>query len=252
MSTSRNHGTGAAADEATPSRQRLAEVVAEQIEREILSRGWPVGHVIASEGELVERMEVSRAVFREAVRIVEHHNIARMRRGPGGGLVVTEPDSVAVQRAVAVYLSFAGVERQQLFQTRIALELACATQAAERITEKGIKRLRDVLALEEQLQEEAIATGHSHDLHVVIAELTGNPAMTLFVKVLTELTLQRQRPAADPSKEVADYHRAHEALAEAVIAGDPALAQHRMRRHLDALAARVGEGPSSDGKLRPE
>ena len=238
------------AAEGAPNRQRLAEVVAEQIEREILTQGWPVGHVIGSEGELIERMEVSRAVFREAVRIVEHHNLARMRRGPGGGLVVAEPDSAAVQRAVAVYLSFAGVERQQLFQTRIALELACATQAAERITEAGVEKLRQVLALEESLQEEAISTGHSHDLHVVIAELTGNPAMTLFVRVLTELTLQRQRPATDMRKEVASYHRAHEALAEAVIAGDPALAQHRMRRHLDALAALVGEGPG-EGVLRP-
>ena len=32
-------------------------------------------------------------------------------------------------------------------------------------------------------------------------------------------------------------HRAHEAIAEAIIAGDSALAQHRMLRHLTALAA---------------
>jgi DNA-binding FadR family transcriptional regulator len=32
-------------------------------------------------------------------------------------------------------------------------------------------------------------------------------------------------------------HRVHEAIADAIIAGDAALAQHRMLRHLNALAA---------------
>jgi DNA-binding FadR family transcriptional regulator len=226
-----------------PGSWRLAEGVARRLENEIIRRGWQVGEVIGSEGELIERMEVSRAVFREAVRIVEHDNVARMRRGPGGGLVVTEPDPESVQRAIAVFLSYAGVERQQLFETRIALEVTCATQAAERVGEVGVERLREVLELEEKLQENALGSGHTHLLHVTIARLTENPAMTLFVTVLTELTLQRQRPAADPQREVASYHAAHVAVAEAIIAGDPALAQHRMRRHLRAVADLVAEAP---------
>jgi DNA-binding FadR family transcriptional regulator len=223
---------------------RLAEVVAAQIEQEIMSRGWPIGEVIGSEPELIEKMGVSRAVFREAVRIIEHHNVARMRRGPGGGLVVTAPDSVAVQRAVALYLRYAGVSHENLFATRTTLELACATQAAENITEAGIERLRAVLAVEEQLREQAIPTGHTHDLHVAIAELTGNPVMTLFVQVLTELTRQQQLPHADVGRAIADYHHAHEALVDAIVAGDAAMAQHRMRRHLEAIAVVVGKTPS--------
>jgi DNA-binding FadR family transcriptional regulator len=223
--------------------RRLAEVVASQIEQQVMARGWPVGEVIGSEPELIEQMGVSRAVFREAVRIIEHHGVARMRRGPGGGLVVMEPDSDAVERAVALYLRFAGVRHDQLFATRMTLELACAARAAENITEEGITRLREVLAVEEALREEAIPTGHTHDLHIVIAELTGNPVMTLFVKVLTDLTMQQQLPHEDVDKAVAAYHHAHEALAEAIISGDPALAQHRMRRHLEAVALVVGDEP---------
>jgi len=222
----------------------LAEVVAAQIEQDIIERGWPVGEVIGSEPELVEKMGVSRAVFREAVRIIEHHNVARMRRGPGGGLVVTEPDADAVQRAVALYLRFAGVRHEHLFATRMTLELACAAGAAENITEEGIERLRSVLALEERLKEDAITTGHTHDLHIAIAELTGNPVMALFVRVLTELTRQQQVPHKDVDLAISAYHRAHEALVEAIVAGDPSLAQHRMRRHLEGIATVVGESPS--------
>ena len=70
---------------------KLAEHVAAQIRGDIIAKGWPVGQVLAAEPELIERYGVSRSVLREAVRIVEYLGVARMRQGPGGGLVVTTP-----------------------------------------------------------------------------------------------------------------------------------------------------------------
>jgi DNA-binding FadR family transcriptional regulator len=214
-----------------------AQSVAAEIEQDIIRNGWQVGTVIGSVADLVERMGVSRSILREAVRIVEHHDVARMRRGPGGGLVVTAPDAEAVQRAASLYLSFAGVRPQHLYETRAAIEVACAGQAAERISEEGIERIRQVIAAEEQMGEQALHSRHHHDLHIVIAELTGNPAMSLFVTVLTQLT--PPGPRTNIPEETSRYHAAHEALASAVISGDPALAQHRMRRHLAAIAVAV-------------
>ena len=89
----------------TISAPTLASVVASRIEDEVVARGWPIGEVLGSETELIERFAVSRAVLREAVRLVEHAGVARMRRGPGGGLVVSEPDRRAVVRAMAVWCS---------------------------------------------------------------------------------------------------------------------------------------------------
>ena len=65
--------------------RKLARRAADRIISEVVARGWPVGEVLGSEVELLERYGLSRAVFREAVRIVEHLQVARMRRGPGGG-----------------------------------------------------------------------------------------------------------------------------------------------------------------------
>jgi DNA-binding FadR family transcriptional regulator len=219
--------------------QRLAEVVATRIEEEIVERGWPVGEILGSEADLIARYDVSRAVFREAVRIIEHHGVARMRRGPGGGLIITEPDAHAVQNAMALYLRYAGVDRVALFEARAALELAAVTAAAERITEEGIERLRATLAAEEAEGERAMLEAHTHDLHVVIAELTGNPAMALFIEVLNrlneELLLPEVKQRSSLDQDVAAYHKAHVAIVEAIAAGDAPLAQHRMRRHLDAI-----------------
>lgn len=221
--------------------RRLAEVVADRIQEEIVARGWPVGEALGSEAELIERFGVSRAVFREAVRIVEHHNVARMRRGPGGGLIVTEPDPAAVQNAMALYLRYKGVGREALFEARAALEIAAVGSATERIGEDGIARLRQVLENEEREGERAVAEAHTHHLHVVIAELTGNPAMAMFIEVLNRLNEEMILAEIQAghrevmSVAAADYHKTHVAIVDAIASGDAALAQHRMRRHLSAI-----------------
>src|ERR1700683_2485466 len=83
---------------------KRAAQVADLIVEDVMALGWPVGQVLGSESDLLERYTVSRAVFREAVRLVEHQQVARTRRGPGGGLVITEPTVGAVSDAVVLYL----------------------------------------------------------------------------------------------------------------------------------------------------
>jgi DNA-binding FadR family transcriptional regulator len=232
---------GAASGTSKANKPRLAEVVAGQIEDYIVSRGWPVGEILGSEADLIERFDVSRAVFREAVRIIEHHNVARMRRGPGGGLVITEPDPEPVREAMALYLRYNGVDRASIYEALSALELAAVTKAAEMIDEEGIDRLRAALEVEEELGEDAVTQGRAHDLHGVIADLTGNAAMRLFIEVLSalneEMTISERGPKSRVSlkQATADYHHAHVAIVDAIASGDAALAQHRMRRHLEAV-----------------
>ncbi|WP_433190048.1 FadR/GntR family transcriptional regulator [Actinoallomurus sp. CA-150999] len=227
--------------------KKLAELTCEKIEMRIIEMDWPVGKVIGSEAELLAEYGVSRAAFREAIRLLEHHNVAYMRRGPGGGLVVAEPDPDAMAHAAAVYLRYRKVNPPDLFEARTALELAAVRSAAENIDEAGIVKLRGALAHESEfLGGESDAT--IHDFHVVVAELSGNPALHLFVNVLTQLSAARflgttamyDKQAArsvSSAKEVEEVHHAHEVIAEAIVAGDTSLAQHRMLKHLNALAA---------------
>src|SRR5262245_23478861 len=99
---------------APASGRKMGEVLAERIENEIVASGWKVGQVIGSEAELCERYQVSRAVFREAIRLVTHHGVAEMRRGPGGGLVVVEPSIDAAVRAVLLNLEYRSISPSQM------------------------------------------------------------------------------------------------------------------------------------------
>ena len=90
-------------------RPKRAEATARRILRDVVAAGWPVGTLLGSEADLMARYGVSRPVLREAVRLLEHHRIARMRRGPGGGLFVVEPGLAAAAGALALVAGRRGV-----------------------------------------------------------------------------------------------------------------------------------------------
>ena len=55
--------------------------------QDVVLNDWQVGAELGSEADLLRHYDVSRAVFREAVRLLEYFDAAKARRGPGGGLV---------------------------------------------------------------------------------------------------------------------------------------------------------------------
>jgi len=221
--------------------RKLGEVLAERIEDEIIERGWPVGQVLGSEADLIGKYDVSRAVFREAMRIVDHHGVAEMRRGPGGGLVVAAPDLEAVIRTVALHLEFLRIEPGQINEARMALELEVVRAAAERLTPDGAERIKQHLAHEvediKRTRELGRARGDlpTHDFHLLLADLTGNPAMRLFVQVVAQVTgaLSPRSPSLDET--ASEVHRTHQRIAEAILDGDVDAAERRMRRHLETV-----------------
>ncbi len=217
---------------------KLAEQTAAKLELAIVEQGWPQGRVLGSEAELLAEYRVSRAVLREAVRLLEHDSVAYMRRGPGGGLVVAEPDAAAVTRAATRYLRHRAARPDQLFAARIAIEVAAAKSAAEHLDERGVEVLREVLVREAAAGEEIDVTGH--DFHLAVARLSGNPAVELCADVLVALSAGALTGGAGQ-----DVHSAHEAIAEAIIGGDLGLAQHRTTRHLQAVAALAGRNPAT-------
>jgi DNA-binding FadR family transcriptional regulator len=213
--------------------RKLAEVIADRIHDDIAADGWRVGEVFGSETDLLRRYEVSRAVLREALRLLEHHGVAVMRRGPGGGLVVRAPDPTASIHTVALYLDYEGLSPGDLRVVREAIELGCIRAVtADGASPEVADRLRAAV-------ERAVESGDSGDVfHNELAELGGNPVLTVFLRIITELWARHSRTQRPATPAVADeVRRVHEKILEAVLAGDDGLAQHRMRRHLQALTA---------------
>jgi DNA-binding FadR family transcriptional regulator len=214
----------------TDPESKLAAGVARRILTHVVDRGWPVGEVLGSQAELIERYGVSRAVFREAVRLVENQQVATMRRGPGGGLVVTEPTVDAIIDAAVLYLHRANTRLTEVFEARIVLEVIAAEFATERLTDEDAAELRTL--------EEAEVRDH-RALHARLAALTRNPALELFVDILNRVAFLYFRGGAGSLGQhtLSASREAHARIVSAVLDHEPGTAARRMRRHLESESA---------------
>ncbi len=119
------------------------------------------------------RYGVSRGAAGEAIRFVEHQEVARMRRGPRGGLIITEPDVDAVIDAVVLYLlraetpSTKSSRRASSSRTSSSvLRVSTRLDEADLAPNTGARRRRG-----------CGAGSDARTLHVLFADATQNPAL---------------------------------------------------------------------------
>lgn len=221
---------------------KSAQRLAGEIEDWILDTRLEPDNFLGSEPELIERFGVSRAVFREAIRIVEFDGLAMMKRGPSGGLYSASPDGDAVTHALSVCLRYLATDVADIYEARLTVETRCASQAAALISESGRASLQVILDNEQlavDTNDGTLFPSCVRDFHVAIADLSNNHFHSLVVRSLFELTEQLSPwpTAPDRSEGMSDAHRAHVKIAEAIISGDEALAHMRMRNHTLASLA---------------
>jgi DNA-binding FadR family transcriptional regulator len=216
-----------------------AEAVARSVTRTIITDGLRPGDLVGTEPQMIEREGVSRALLREAVRLLEHHQIARMRRGPGGGLFVVAPSAHAVTEVAAIYLARRGMTLAELAELRMGVELATTELAAARVDDVGVAALHEALT-REQTASDGERAAAMHDVHTAVAQAAGNRALHLVALVLIRLSRlhQIERLAPKVQRQIRfELASAHVGIARAVVAGDAATARDNMRQHLEALGA---------------
>jgi DNA-binding FadR family transcriptional regulator len=166
---------------------KLASQLATRIEHEILHQRRPTGYRLGTEPELVERFGVSRAVLREAIRMVERHGLAETRRGPGGGFFVAQPAEAAIARVLSTYLQQIGIGIDEVFEARRLIDKAIVRQAAVRSTREAAEALEEIV--HEQAEPISMETdGEFMDrLHTKLTTIARNPVLALFSNTLIQV-----------------------------------------------------------------
>ena len=218
-------------------KRKLSEVVAEQLMEDIQARGWPVGQSIGTEAELMSRFSVSRATIAEAARQVERHGAAIMRRGVGGGLVVTSSAVAASSRAVSTYLELSNVTIAEQYEAVRVIETQAARFAAENISESHIHDLRARAAAVAAASDNVTLNTLAMQLRIAVADASGCPPIGLFQRALARVLTAYVRPDLRVESRDREFELRIAAdlsqIVEAVAAGDASLAEHIVRN--DAL-----------------
>lgn len=105
-------------------------VVADHLRRRILSGELAEGEHLPVEEDLTAEFGIARTTLREALRVLESQGLITIRRGRGGGPVVTHPDLGPISMALAASLQLQHTTVGDLDEARRLIEPQLAGQLA--------------------------------------------------------------------------------------------------------------------------
>jgi DNA-binding FadR family transcriptional regulator len=228
----------------TPVQRRsLVESTIDAIRSMVEQRVWKVGDCIPRESELVEQFQVGRNTVREAVRVLSHSGMLEVRQG----------DGTYVRRDLDPAETVSKLNRSGLrdhLELQCLLESEAARFAARRRTPEDIAALNGALQARGDYSPEVNLDeflANDRDFHVAIATASHNEALqALYAYFTASIHNHTKRIFADadlPEPSLRD----HQAIVEAIVAGDEEGAANAARSMLtpmiDTLDAQLGSKP---------
>jgi DNA-binding FadR family transcriptional regulator len=209
------------------------ELVVEQLRRAIHMGTYAPGDKLPPERELAQRLEVSRASVREAVRVLEGEGYVESRRGATGGVIVL--DRARLEEKIGPYIRALLPRMEEIFEFRKAVECAAARLAAQRRTDEHLANLEAALKVIEDGLETRRFRAADSQFHLGIAEAAGNGWMRDAVERARAALWMPVDPHVEHVFGTAQRH--HRQILDAVRARDADEAERLMAEHLDYTLA---------------
>ncbi|MDI6895533.1 MAG: FadR/GntR family transcriptional regulator [Bacillota bacterium] len=202
---------------------RLYKQVEERLLQLINAGVVKPGDRLPSEKVLQEQLGISRAVLREALRILEAKGLLVSHQGRGRYLRGPEPDHyVAIQRTTL----------EEIYETRLVMEPAVAAWAAERAGPEHIARMEEVL---DRMGRAPRGEADDFPFHLALAQACGNEfackQLSEQIKLLSRVH-DEAFPRALLEMPLEPWLEEHRAVLEAVKRRDPEGARRLMYEHL--------------------
>jgi GntR family transcriptional repressor for pyruvate dehydrogenase complex len=222
---------------------RIAEIVADELRRQIIDGELSDGDLLPRQEMLVEHFNVSLTSLRAALRILETEGLVSVRRGNQGGAVVHAPAKANAAYMLGLVLESGYVHLSDLGAALHELEPACAALAAAREdrNETLVPELRQVNeSMAVHLDDERNFTEIGRQFHGVMVRGCGNQTMIAVVGSLETLWTSHEQQWAEetvaqayPSlKERRAVLNTHVRITELIASGDANRVRQLASRHL--------------------
>lgn len=213
----------------------LADDLVQRFEEQIERGEMPPGSRFPTEKAITESFGVSRTVVREAYSRLAARGLLVSRRGSGA--YVAEGAQYRAFQLTPDELSEVD-DVLRLLEMRMGFEVEMADLAAQRRTDADLAEIRAALVAMDASTEVDGSVAADAAFHAAIARATGNPYFMRFtqflgVRLVPSRKLYLQGSDLRKHQRYARMiNRDHEAIYEAIVAGDPAAARRAARRHI--------------------
>ncbi|WP_341896185.1 FCD domain-containing protein [Ferrovibrio terrae] len=209
------------------------QMVAEAIEREILSGRLRPGDPIGTEAQLVRQFGVNRSTVREGIRLLEQSGM--VQRDSSRRLAVGLPhyDQLATRASRALVLH--QVTFRELWEATMALSLATIDLAVDRATDDDMRGLdANIDATEAAMDDPAAVAAYDTEFHLLLEKTGRNRVLEMAREPSNMLIYPTTHVAVQGT--VAGARRlveAHRMLVQALRTRDKEMARLWTRRHLN-------------------
>ncbi|SOD63956.1 GntR family transcriptional regulator, transcriptional repressor for pyruvate dehydrogenase complex [Streptomyces zhaozhouensis] len=227
--------------------------------RELIRSGaLPPGAKLPPEQQLAAELGLSRNLMREAVKALVVARVLEIRRGDGTYVTSLQPRLLLEGLAVAVELLH-GETLLELTETRRLFEPVATGLAARRMTPEALAVVaRELEAMRAARDDVELLVHHDAAFHSAVLAATGNETLVSLLDGISGRTLRGRiwRALVDEHASARTLTE-HEAIYDALAAGDAALAEatalvhvssteHWLHRHLEAQRAVEAEAEEAD------
>lgn len=201
--------------------------------RDLIADGsLAAGDRLPSEGDLSERLGVSRGSIREAIRTLAALGVIDTRHGAGS--FVGELRAADTIESLGLTVGLLPLESVlELYELRRVLEAHAASLAAARCDDETLAELEDLLTELEATTEDEEQSRLDHAFHMRIARLGGNDALGAMVSVLRSRSRSYRIFTTDDAEEIKRLSDAgHRAILRGLAERDPVSASSAAAAHV--------------------
>ena len=209
----------------------MTDQAEEQLRDYFVNRGFKIGDTLPKEAELAEALGVSRSVIREALSRLRMLGMIDVRRRRG--MILTEPDVLSGMSRILEPKLLSKQTLKRLFEVRLMLEMGLGEFLYSRITEKHFLKLEDILEEEAHAGSKAELVELDIRFHSTLYEITGNPVIIRFQRMLQPIFQYGLDYRAEIHKPGKPPKVTHRNLVNILKNGDAATFREAMRQHFE-------------------
>ena len=229
------------------ARRSIQKEAQERIKEFILLNNLRPGDPLPTEAKLVEQLQVSRTVAREALRSLESLGVIHTQHGTGH--YVSKFNMEPILQGLTYGMLFDYEDMREILEVREALEVTVIPMAIAAMNKKTLAELRrlvdrmlEIASKGNTFWEEDVA------FHKAICAVTGNRLLIRLLDVFWEVLAHQRDQEAFTDHDPIRNARSHEELLRAIEAKDVTLARELIFQHMDTTreSLRRIETSSSD------